>query len=152
VILKAIDRQLALMMAGPVAFAFPLTIDKEVTNAVRAKGSDGDWPLMGNRTFQTNSPLCDVHHFAPIPDRLLSSQRFSLRWEMTMSTNTNHTTGPALGAYLVHLFKVDADQFQLPGQNPRADRGSEYLNRPYELGELMHRAAGAGVWPLGEKV
>jgi len=39
------------------------------------------------------------------------------------------------------------DQFQLLSQQPRPPRDSEYLNRPYELSELMRLATDAGVWP-----
>jgi hypothetical protein len=66
---------------------------------------------------------------------------------MTMSTITNETTEASPGAYFAHLFKVDADQFQLLAQKPRFHRDSEYLNRPYELSDLMRQATDAGVWP-----
>ena len=66
---------------------------------------------------------------------------------MTMSTNTNQATEDSLGAYFVQLFKVDADQFQMLAQKPRSPRDSEYLNRPYELSDLMRQAMDAGVWP-----
>ena len=59
---------------------------------------------------------------------------------MTMSTITNEPTEASPGAYFAHLFKVDADQFQLLAQKPRVDKDSEYLNRPYELGDLMRQA------------
>ena len=36
-----------------------------------------------------------------------------------MSAITSQTTEAALGAYFVHLFEVDADQFQLRAQKPR---------------------------------
>ena len=52
-----------------------------------------------------------------------------------------------LGTYFVHLFEVDADQFQLRAQKPRCDRDCEHLNRPYELSDLMRQATAAGVWP-----
>ena len=68
-------------------------------------------------------------------------------WEMTMSTITNETAEPSLGAYFVHLFKVDADQFQLLSERPQSDRGCEFLNRPYELSDLMRQATAAGLWP-----
>jgi hypothetical protein len=45
------------------------------------------------------------------------------------------------------LFKVDAEQFQLLAQRPRVPRDCEFLNRPYELSELMRLATDAGVWP-----
>ena len=53
-----------------------------------------------------------------------------------MSTITNETAEPSLGAYFVRLFKVDADQFQLLSEKPQSDRGCEFLNRPYELERL----------------
>ena len=58
-----------------------------------------------------------------------------------MSTNTNPSTDTSLGAYFVHLFEVDTEQFQLRAQPPHFDRDSEYLNRPYELSDLMRQAA-----------
>ena len=64
-----------------------------------------------------------------------------------MSTITDQTTEASLGARLVKLFKVDADQFQLLAQQPRFHRDCEYLNRPYELSDLMRQATDAGVWP-----
>jgi hypothetical protein len=51
------------------------------------------------------------------------------------------------GTYFAHLFKVDADHYQLPAQQPRPHRDSEFLNRPYELSDLMRLATDAGVWP-----
>ena len=68
-------------------------------------------------------------------------------WEMTMKTITNHTSERSLGAYLVDLFKVDADQFQMSAQKPRSGRECDFLNRPYELSDLMRQATAAGVWP-----
>jgi hypothetical protein len=65
---------------------------------------------------------------------------------MTMSTITNQTTETSPGTYFAHLFKVDADQYQL-SQKPRFHRDCEYLNRPYELSDLMRQATDAGVWP-----
>jgi hypothetical protein len=67
--------------------------------------------------------------------------------EMTMSTIPNQSTEASLGTYFVHLFEVDSDHFQMLAQKPRTDRNCEYLNRPYELSELMHQAVSAGVWP-----
>ena len=64
-----------------------------------------------------------------------------------MRTVTNETTEASPGTSFVDLFKVDADQFQLLAQKPRFHRDSEYLNRPYELSELMRQATDAGVWP-----
>ena len=64
-----------------------------------------------------------------------------------MSAITNQTTEAALRSYFVHLFEVDADQFQLRAQKPRSDRDCEFLNRPYELSDLMRQALAAGVWP-----
>jgi hypothetical protein len=61
--------------------------------------------------------------------------------------STHQTTEGSLGAGFVRLFKVDVDQFQLLAQKPRARRDSEYLNRPYELSDLMRQACDAGVWP-----
>lgn len=64
-----------------------------------------------------------------------------------MSTTTNQTAESSVGTYFVQLFKVDADQYQLLSQKPRSHRDSEYLNRPYELSDLMRRATDAGFWP-----
>jgi len=64
-----------------------------------------------------------------------------------MSAIKDRTTEVSPGSYFVHLFEVDADQFQLMSQKPRAPRDSEYLNRPYELSDLMRLATDAGVWP-----
>ena len=64
-----------------------------------------------------------------------------------MSAITIQTTEAALRTYFVHLFEVDADQFQLRAQKPRSDRDCECLNRPYELSDLMRQATAAGVWP-----
>ena len=64
-----------------------------------------------------------------------------------MSTRIDQTGEASLGAYFVHLFKVDADQYQLLSQKPRYDRDGDYLNRPYELSDLMRQATAAGVWP-----
>jgi hypothetical protein len=66
---------------------------------------------------------------------------------MTMSTITNQTTEAARGTYFAHLFEVDADQFQLRAQKPRSDRDGEYLNRPYEMSDLMRLATASGFWP-----
>jgi hypothetical protein len=66
---------------------------------------------------------------------------------MTMSKTTDQTTETSPGNYFVRLFKVDAEQFQLLAQKPRAHKDSEYLNRPYELSDLMRQATDAGVWP-----
>ncbi len=63
---------------------------------------------------------------------------------MTVSTTTNHI-GTSLGTYLVHMFEVDTDHFQMASQKPRFDRDCEYLNRPYELSDLMRQATAAGV-------
>lgn len=64
-----------------------------------------------------------------------------------MSTVPKETAEVSPGNTFVHLFEVDADQFQLLAQKPRAPRDSEYLNRPYELSDLMRLATDAGVWP-----
>ena len=64
---------------------------------------------------------------------------------MTMSTDQTTETSP--GTYFARLFKVDAEQFQLLAQKPRSHKDSEYLNRPYELSDLMRQATDAGVWP-----
>ena len=64
-----------------------------------------------------------------------------------MSRTTNQNTEASLGAYFAHLFEVDADHFQMLAQKPCSDRDCEYLNRPYELSELMRQAVAAGVWP-----
>jgi len=61
--------------------------------------------------------------------------------------STIQTAQASLGACFVHLFKVDVDQFQLLAQKPRTRRDCEYLNRPYELSDLMRQAFDAGVWP-----
>jgi len=66
---------------------------------------------------------------------------------MTMSKTTDQTTEATPGTYFARLFKVDAEQFQLLAQKPRADKDSEYLNRPYELSDLMRQAADGGFWP-----
>jgi len=59
---------------------------------------------------------------------------------------TNQST-VSFGAYIVDLFKVDADQFQLPAKTAHMDPTHEYF-RPYELGDLIRQATAAGVWPL----
>jgi hypothetical protein len=64
-----------------------------------------------------------------------------------MTTITNQTNEASLGAYFVDLFKVDADQFQLSAQKPRSHRDCDFLNRPYELSDLMRQATAAGIWP-----
>jgi hypothetical protein len=66
---------------------------------------------------------------------------------MTMSKTTDQTNEASPGTYFARLFKVDAEQFQLLAQKPRVDKDSEYLNRPYELSDLMRQAADAGFWP-----
>ena len=66
---------------------------------------------------------------------------------MTMSKTTDQTSETSPGNYFVRLFKVDAEQFQLLAQKPRVDKDSEYLNRPYELSDLMRQATDAGFWP-----
>lgn len=63
-----------------------------------------------------------------------------------MSTIAKHTTAEPFGAYFVHLFEVEADHLQL-AQKPYRDRDCEYLNRPYELSDLMRQATAAGFWP-----
>ena len=64
-----------------------------------------------------------------------------------MSKTTDQTAEISPGTYFARLFKVDAEQFQLQAQKPRDHRDSEYLNRPYELSDLMRQATAAGVWP-----
>ena len=64
-----------------------------------------------------------------------------------MSTVPKETAEVSPGTTFVHLFEVDADQFQLLAQKPRFHRDSDYLNRPYELSDLMRQATDAGVWP-----
>lgn len=64
-----------------------------------------------------------------------------------MSTMTNEPTESSPGASFVRLFKVDAGQFQLVPEKPRSDRSCEFLNRPYELSDLMRQAIAAGLWP-----
>ena len=86
-----------------------------------------------------------TEHSSPASYSQLDIRRIS--WETTMSTATNHTTEASPGTYLVQLFKLDADQFQLLAQKPRYHRDCEYLNRPYELSDLMRQATDAGVWP-----
>jgi hypothetical protein len=66
---------------------------------------------------------------------------------MTMSKTTDKTTEASSGTYFARLFKVDAEQFQLRAQKPRFHKDSEYLNRPYELSDLMRQATDAGIWP-----
>ena len=66
---------------------------------------------------------------------------------MAMSAITNQTTEASFGTYFVHLFELDADHFQMLAQKPHCDRECEYLNRPYELSDLMRQATAAGVWP-----
>jgi len=66
---------------------------------------------------------------------------------MTMGTINDQTREVSSGTYFAHLFKVDADQYQLLSQKPRDHRDCEYLNRPYELSDLMRQATDAGVWP-----
>ena len=64
-----------------------------------------------------------------------------------MSAITNHTTEASFGTHFVHLFELDADHFQMLAQKPHCGRDCEYLNRPYELSDLMRQATAAGVWP-----
>jgi hypothetical protein len=64
-----------------------------------------------------------------------------------MRTTTGQATEVDPGAYFLHLFKVDAEQFELLAQKPRFRKDCEYLNRPYELSDLMRQAADAGFWP-----
>lgn len=64
-----------------------------------------------------------------------------------MSKITNETTENSLGSYFVRLFKVDPEQFRMRTQAPRRDRTGDYLNRPYELSDLMAQAMAAGLWP-----
>ena len=61
-----------------------------------------------------------------------------------MNTIRDQATKSSFGNYFVHLFEVDADQFQLRAQKPRFDRDCEYLNRQYELSELMRQASRFG--------
>lgn len=65
---------------------------------------------------------------------------------MTMNTIINEAAEISSGTYFAHLFKVDADQYRL-SQKPRLHRDCDYLNRPYELSDLMRQATDAGVWP-----
>ena len=64
-----------------------------------------------------------------------------------MGTINDQTIEVSSGTYFARLFKLDADQYQLLAQKPRFHRDCEYLNRPYELSDLMRQAADAGVWP-----
>jgi hypothetical protein len=66
---------------------------------------------------------------------------------MTMHTVTAKATEPSFGTNFVHLFEVNADRFQMLAQKPTRQRECEYLNRPYELSDLMRLATAAGVWP-----
>ena len=67
---------------------------------------------------------------------------------MTMSKTTDQTAEKASpGNYFARLFNVDAEKFQLQAQKPRDHKDSEYLNRPYELSDLLRQAADAGFWP-----
>jgi hypothetical protein len=43
VIAEAIDRQLSVMVAGPIAFAFATAIDQQSMHALRAYRRDGDY-------------------------------------------------------------------------------------------------------------
>jgi hypothetical protein len=70
---------------------------------------------------------------------------------MTMSKTTDQAAEASPGNYFVRLFKVDAEQFQLRAQKPRYHRDCDYLNRPYELSDLMRQATNAGVWPRGSR-
>jgi len=63
-----------------------------------------------------------------------------------MSRIINETSESSRGAHFVNLFKVDADQFQLSPRKCR-ERDCEFLNRPYDLSDLMRQATAAGVWP-----
>ena len=63
-----------------------------------------------------------------------------------MSTNTQNNEA-SFGSCFVKLFALDADQLQLKAYQPRADRDGEFLNRPYELSDLMRQATAAGFWP-----
>ena len=63
-----------------------------------------------------------------------------------MGTINDQTREVSSGTYFAHLFKLDADQFQL-SQKPRYHRDGDYLNRPYELSDLMRQATDAGFWP-----
>ena len=64
-----------------------------------------------------------------------------------MGMINDQTIEVSSGTYFAQLFKVDADQFQLRAQKPRFHRDCDYLNRPYELSDLMRQATDAGVWP-----
>jgi hypothetical protein len=66
---------------------------------------------------------------------------------MIMSRIINETSESSRGAHFVNLFKVDADQFQLSPRKSRRERDCEFLNRPYDLSDLMRQATAAGVWP-----
>jgi hypothetical protein len=58
---------------------------------------------------------------------------------MTMNTITSQASDVSRGIRFVDLLKVDSDQFQLLAQR-QYDRDCEYLNRPYELSDLMRQA------------
>jgi len=60
--------------------------------------------------------------------------------EMAMNTSINQISDVSRGINFVNLFKVDTNQFQLLAQKPHCDRDWDYLNRPYELADLMRQA------------
>ena len=65
-----------------------------------------------------------------------------------MST-TNQFSAVSFGVYIVDLFKVDTDPFKLPAKTVHPDpTHDEYLNRPYDLSDLIRHATAAGVWPM----
>jgi hypothetical protein len=66
---------------------------------------------------------------------------------MAMSKTADQAAEASPGNYFARLFRVDAEQFQLLAQKPRHHRDCDYLNRPYELSDLMRQATAAGVWP-----
>jgi hypothetical protein len=66
---------------------------------------------------------------------------------MAMSTNTKQNDDASFGSCFVKLFELDADQLQLTAHHPRTERDGEFLNRPYELSDLMRQATAAGLWP-----
>jgi hypothetical protein len=104
------------------------------------------WFLVVIRSRKSNSPLCDVHHCQLIADQLFSVIR-GHEWEITMRAITDQTTQPSFGASFAHLFDVNVDRFLLSAQKPECDRDCEYLNRPYELSDLMRQTIVLGVRP-----
>ena len=65
-----------------------------------------------------------------------------------MNINIQTTTLSRLGAYVEYLFEEKDDrEIEELALKPHPDPTSRYLNRPYELGELMHQTVSCGFWP-----